>query len=88
MLTPKPIERPSWPLSDRAAMFDALDELGPLGWRGGINRGQDSVWRIELNHSNGGQVIASAGDRLILEPFGGLVIHSEEQATDNNDTVE
>ena len=88
MLTPKPIERQSWPLTDRAEMFDALDDLGADGWRGGINRGQDSVWRIELNHTSGQQIIATVGQRLVQEPFAGLIVISEEDCTDNYDAAE
>ena len=88
MVTPKPIERPSWPLSDRDAMFDALDDLTTEGWRGGITCGQDSVWRIELNHTDGDQVLAQVGQRLVNEPFGGLIVISEQECSDNYDEVE
>ena len=80
MVTPTAVERPSWPLTDRADMFDALDELSAQGWRGGINCGPDGQWRIELNHNSGQQVIASIGTRLVLEPFGGLVSLSMEDS--------
>lgn len=82
MVVPKPVERQSWPLADRAGMFDALDELAPQGWRGGITCDQDGVWRIELNHSSGAQVVAAQGSRLVLEPFGGLAAITSEQFDD------
>lgn len=88
MLTPKPVQRPSWPLTTRAEMFDALDDLAAQGWRGGINKGQDGAWFIELNHTAGQQVIAGTGQRLVLEPIGGLVVITEEQCTDNYDAAE
>lgn len=89
MLTPKAdVQRPSWPLTDRAAMFDALDELMAEGWRGMINAGPDSVWRIELNHTSGQQIIAEAGARrLVLEPHGGLVLLDEDDVPDYYDAV-
>lgn len=88
MLTPKPIERSSWALTDRGAMFDALDELAPSGWRGGINCGQDGQWRVELNSDTGHHVTAYVGQRLILEPLVGLLVTTDEQADDNYDPAD
>ena len=89
MLTPKAdVQRPSWPLTDRYALLDALDELAPHGWRGFPSMGEDGTWSIELNHNSGAQIIAEVGARrLVLEPHGGLVLLDEADVPDFYDAV-
>jgi hypothetical protein len=85
---------PSWHLVDaenselgrvvttQEKMFDVLQTLMPLGWRGAVTCNPDSTCRLELNADSPTRtVIASSGDRLVID-FDGLKLLTESQATE------
>lgn len=85
-------DRPYWHLVDahnatldrvvstQEKMFDVIQTLTPEGWRGSVSCQPDATCRLELNADNPiRQVIASTGDRLVID-FDGLKLISEDQA--------
>jgi hypothetical protein len=63
----KPVELVAWPLTNQAAMLDALTHLSGEGWRGAITQFEGG-WRLELNADNPTrQVIAELGDWLVSD---------------------
>jgi hypothetical protein len=64
----KPVEFPSWHLTDQAKMLEALGELSVQGWRGALTPTGSGAWQLELNADNPTrQVIAADGDWLVLD---------------------